>query len=174
MKTRFFSIALSVGALVAGSTLAAAQSAHDTQSDVSAIKAVIERETDSFFNRDAATSADCWANVPYASQLHAYTTPDGKNAVYFGGNAKTNLPQQIASAVKNMGKPDGMMASRANYNIRVNGYAAFVTFDQTNTVMGNKQYVHETRYLEKLQQTEGTRQWKIIHVTAIAYKPDQP
>lgn len=180
MKNRLLSLASFALVLLAAPTLVSAQMAdvagpNVSRSDVSAIKAVIERETDSFFNRDAATSANCWANVPYASQLHAYTTPDGKSAVYFGGNAKTDLPQQVASAVKSMGKPDGMIASRANYNIRVNGNAAFVTFDQTNTIAtGDKQYVRETRYLEKLKQANGSAQWKIIHVTAIAYTPEQP
>ncbi len=158
MKTLILTLALSATALMATTQTATAQSA-----DVTAIKAVIERETTAWNTRDAAAFVDCWANVPEAGQLVSLIG----GQVVANHNAKTDLPTSVKAMLAAQGKPNGETFQNTDYLIRVKGDAAFVQYEQIVTAPnGTKQYAHETRYLEK---TGGA--WKIVHVGAVFYTP---
>ncbi len=156
MKTLLLSLALSATALLATIQTATAQSA-----DVSAIKAVVERETTAWNNRDAAAFVDCWANVPEAGQLVSLIG----GQVVANHNTKTDLPTSVKAMLAAQGKPNGETFQNTDYLIRVNGNAAFAQYEQVVTAPGGqKQYAHETRYLEKVGSA-----WKIVHVGAVFY-----
>ena len=161
MKTILFTLALSAAALMANSTIVRAQSA-----DVAAIKSVVEKETTSWNNRDVAGMANCWANVPEAGQL--VSLHDKPHTVISNHNTKMDMAGGIKTIMTGVGPATGETFQNTDYQIRVKGDAAFVQFEQVVTAPGGqKQYAHETRYLEKIEQG----QWKIVHVGAVFYKP---
>lgn len=160
MKTICMFLSLSAAALMANSTTVRAQNA-----DVAAIKAVVEKETTSWNNRDAAAMADCWANVPEAG--HLVSLQDGKGTVISNHNTKTDMPNGIKTMMAGMGPASKDTFQNTDYQIRVKGDAAFAQFEQVVTASdGQKEYAHETRYLEKIN-----GKWKIVHVGAAFYKP---
>jgi hypothetical protein len=160
MKIILLSLTLSAAALMANSTNTEAQSG-----DVAAIKAVVERETTTWNNRDAAGMADCWANVPEAGQL--VSLQDGTHTVVSNHNTKMDMAAGIKTNLAGMGPATKETFQNSDYLIRVKGDAAFAQFEQVVTAAdGQKQYAHETRYLEKLNGT-----WKIVHVGAAFYVP---
>jgi len=165
MKTILLFLAGSAAALMATPTIVRTQSADETQ-----IKAVVERETTAWGNRDAAAMADCWANVKEAGQL--VTLQDGKGTVMSNHNTKMDLPIAIKTMVASMGPASKETFQNTDYQIRVNGNAAFAQYEQVVTAAdGTKQYAHETRYLEKMAQSDGSGKWKIVHVGAAFYVP---
>lgn len=165
MKTILLSLALSATALMANTTTAQAQNA-----DMAAIKAVVEKETTSWNNRDAAGMVDCWANVPEAGQL--VSLQDGKGTVISNHNINIDMPVAVKTMLAGMGPMTGERFQNADYLIRVKGDAAFVQYEQLVTAPGDqKQYAHETRYLEKMKQPDGSGKRKIIHVGAAFHKP---
>ena len=144
--------------------LLATQPALAQEADIKAIKALIERETASSLKGDGKAMADCWANVPEAALI--YIVPDGKGTVSY----TPRMPTTIKSMMINK-KPSQDTFKNSNYQIRVNGNAAFAQFEQVETAPnGEKGYVHETRYLEKIRGSDGVSAWKIIHVGAWFYK----
>ena len=160
MKSILLTLALSAAALMATPTLVRAQSPDET-----AIKAVIEKETTCWNNRDAVGMADCWANVKEAGQL--VTLQDGKGTVVSNRNTKMDMPAGVKATLASMGPASKETFQNTDYQIRTNGNAAFAQFEQVVTAVdGKKQYAHETRYLEKLKGV-----WKIVHVGAAFYVP---
>jgi nitrogen fixation protein FixH len=130
--------------------------------DEMAIKTVIEKETQSFNDRDAATMIACHANQPYALML---VTENGN--VHYSTNEKNNQPEGLQGLISSLGAPNGDSFKNMNYNIRVNGTAAFAYFDQVATSKAGKtQHFHEVRYLEKFG-----NDWKIIYVGAVQDEP---
>ena len=159
MKTLFSILAAS--ALLTIPYLSIAQKADD----VAQIKAVVERETTAWAARDAAAFADCWANVPEAGTLVVLT--DDKHTIIHSQNTKQDMPTSSKALITSMGKPTSETFQNTDYLIRVKGDAAFVQYEQTVTAPdGQKQYAHETRYLEKMG-----GKWKIVHVGAAFYTP---
>ena len=159
MKMLFLTLA--AGALLAIPRLSSAQKAND----VAQIKAVAERETTAWATRDATAFADCWANLPEAGNL--VVLADDKHTIIHSQNTKQDMPTSSKTLLASMGKPTGETFENTNYVIRIKGDAAFAQYDQTVTAPdGQKQYAHETRYLEKIG-----GKWKIIHVGAAFYAP---
>jgi hypothetical protein len=153
MKPLFVSFAFSAFALVAVAQTAIAQS-----TEVTAINAVIERETKAYLDGDATAMANCWATIPESGQL--YSVPDG--TVGYNPGMPGDIKKMMAGQ-----KPTGGTFRNTNYQIRIKGDAAFAQFDQVaSPPKGAKEYAHETRYLEKFGAT-----WKIVHVGAVYYKP---
>lgn len=136
--------------------------------DETAIKTVVEKETQSWGDRNGAAMASCWANVPYAIQLVYHgNTAGGGNGLAYGTNAKMDMVSQIPAMIASAGPATGETFENTNYVIRVNGTSAFVHYDQTVMAKdGSKQHAREVRYLEK---TDGA--WKIVYVGAVFYKP---
>ncbi|MDB5243211.1 MAG: hypothetical protein JWP57_3836 [Spirosoma sp.] len=138
-------------------TQASAQSA-----DESSIKALLEKQTKAGLTRDAAGMIQTWANVPYASRL--VSLPTGK--VVFYTNEDLTQPQQISQMVSRS-PGEASEFTHTDYQVRINGASAFVTFISTvSKADGQKQYAHEVRYLEKLQQA-----WKVVHASQVFYTP---
>ncbi|WP_375444626.1 DUF4440 domain-containing protein [uncultured Fibrella sp.] len=161
MKTLFLPLVLAAIAVLPFPQTAFAQKADE----VAQIKAVVERETKAWAARDAAAFADCWANVPEASTL--VVLADEKHTIVHSQNTKQDMPTSSKTLIASMGKPTGETFQNTDYVIRVKGDAAFAQYNQTVTAPdGQKQYAHETRYLEKMG-----GKWKIVHVGAAFYTP---
>lgn len=126
--------------------------------DADAIKTTVRRETQSYWAADSKAWLDCWADVPESNNLY-----------YSEQNHKVG---QVAMPKNGLGmmagrKPTKMKTEISNEQLRINGNAAFLQYDQhvTREEDGAQDYSHQTRYLEKINGV-----WKIIHVGSISYK----
>ena len=135
----------------------------DKKEEEAAIKKVIEKETQTWLDRDAEGMTSCFANVEYALQLVYHGNMASNNGIAYSTNEKKNAPEQLKAFVASMGKSDGSTFKNDNYVVRVSGASAFAYFDQTTTsTTGEKQHFYETRYLEKVN-----GEWKIVYVGAV-------
>jgi Domain of unknown function (DUF4440) len=126
------------------------------------IKKVIEKETQSFIDRDAAAMIACHGNQPYSLLL---VTESGN--VHYNTNEKTNQPAALQGFIKTLGKPDGSSFKNTGYKIQVNGTSAFAYYDEITTAKDGKiAHFHEVRYLEKIG-----NDWKIIYVGGVQDEP---
>lgn len=129
-----------------------------------AIKAVCEKETQSWNNRDADGMISCHANKPYSLMLVA----ESGNVHYATAKSDVENEKSIRELVKMMGPPTGDTFLNSGYVIRINGTSAFTYYDQMVTAKdGTKTNFHEVRNLEKMD-----GKWKIIYVGAVGFKPE--
>ena len=140
----------------------------DPKQDEAGIKAVIEKETQAFLDRDVAAMIDCHANKPYSlflvgehGNVHYMTSPNA------------DLDKTFTTILKQLGKPNGDTYKNKDYVIRINGNSAFVYFDQTaiNAVASDNknkepEISHQTRYLERINGS-----WKLVYVGGLGAKP---
>ena len=147
IKTLFIALALSAAALMATPKTAFAQSSEDT-----AIKTVIDAETEASHAADYKTYLTYWAKVPYASFL-----VEGKQ--YVGDVLWKAMDGVFATR-----KPTKINTVRTGWNIRAVGNTAFVTFEQRDENLDTKaiRETAETRYMEKVN-----GEWKIVNVSVI-------
>ncbi len=139
-----------------------------TPAEEAAIKAVIEKETQSWHNRDAEGRIACIANVPHALMLVHHGVMANNNGVAYVTNEKTNVPEMIKTQTAGMGKPDGTTFKNENYVVTIKGGTAFVTYTEITTAAdGKKQYGHAVRNLERI---DGF--WKLTYVGGVVYKRD--
>jgi hypothetical protein len=139
----------------------------DSKEEEAAIKAVIEKETQSWHNRDAETRISCIANVPYALMLVHHGVMASNNGVAYVTNEKKNAPEAIKTQTASMGKPNGTTFKNENYVVTIKGGTAFVSYDEITTAAdGTKQYGHAVRNLEKI---DGF--WKLTYIGGVIYKP---
>jgi ketosteroid isomerase-like protein len=130
-----------------------------------AIKAVCEKETQSFNNRDADAMISCHANKPYSLMLVA----ESGNVHYTTAKSAADSEKSIKDLMAMMGPPNGDLFSNSGYVIHINGTSAFTYYDQMVTAKdGTKTNFHEVRNLEKMD-----GKWKIIYVGAIGFKQDE-
>ncbi|AUD02090.1 nuclear transport factor 2 family protein [Spirosoma pollinicola] len=140
-------------------TTVPAQSTEET-----AIKTVIERETQSWLNRDAYAIARCWAAVSYATHLGLRT--DGK--AFFSTNEQGQITQTIRNVSLQAAQPDRSTFANSDNRIRINGTSAFVTFAQLRTAPeGHVEQYYQTRNMEKQQGS-----WQIVHASALFRHPE--
>lgn len=133
--------------------------------DEEAVKAVCEKETQSFNSRDADGMISCHANKPYSLMLVA----ENGNVHYTTAQSDAESSKSIKELVKMMGPPTGDTFLNSGYVIHINGTSAFVYYDQKVTdKTGKVSDFHEVRNLEKI---EG--KWKIIYVGAVGFKPEE-
>lgn len=129
-----------------------------------AIKAVCEKETQSFNNRDADGMIACHVNKPYALMLVA----ESGNVHYTTAKSDVDSEKSIKDLMAMMGLPNGDTFSNSGYVIHINGTSAFTYYDQMVTAKdGIKTNFHEVRNLEKVD-----GKWKIIYVGAVEFKPE--
>ena len=129
-----------------------------------AIKAICEKETQAFNNRDADGMLSCHANKPYSLMLVA----ESGNVHYTTAKSDVDSEKSIKDLMAMMGPPNGDTFLNTGYVIRINGRSAFVYYDQLVTAKdGIKTNFHEVRNLEM---TDG--KWKIIYVGAVGFKPE--
>ena len=126
--------------------------AQSIKAEEAAIKKVLEKETEAVINRDYEQWIECFANSPdlafgFSSILPTYMVRNYDKLAKFGKNFFKNNPE-----------PTQELFEFTDYQIRINGTSAFVTYLQTNTNQdGTKQRYHKAEYLEKI---EG--EWKMI------------
>jgi TATA-box binding protein (TBP) (component of TFIID and TFIIIB) len=131
--------------------------------DEAAIKAVVEKETQSFIDRDAAAIISCHAYKPYSLMLVA----ESGNVHYTPANPNEDVEKSTKEFMTMLGKPNGDTFKDFNYVIRINGTSAFAYYDQTvKATNGVETNFHEVRYLEKMGEA-----WKVVYVGAVGYKP---
>jgi hypothetical protein len=124
--------------------------------EISAIKAVIERETTTWRLGDIKGHAECWYIQPYTRIL--VSTADG-------------LTLDISPDVIINPTPDIMgdksVSVNTNYKISLNGNSAWSSHDQeTTSTDGIKSYSYEMRMLEKINGL-----WKIVGESVHHYVP---
>ena len=144
--------------------LGIAMSSFAQSKDEEAIKAVCEKETHSFNNRDADGMIACHANKPYSLMLVA----ESGNVHYTTAKSESENEKSIKELVTMMGSPNGDTFLNSGYVIHINGTSAFTYYDQMVTTKdGTKTNFHEVRNLEKMD-----GKWKIIYVGAVGFKPE--
>ncbi len=125
--------------------------------DAYMIRKVIEAETAAWLNNDGEEMGTYWADLPYAA--HTVTDEEGK-AYIITASEIGQLVSRLSTQKPN--KP-GTTFKNTNYNIRPNGNAAWVSFEQTFSYPDGRTVANlENRYLEKID-----GEWKITHMTSI-------
>ena len=147
MKTKLFTLAL---------LLISAGSFAQNTADAEAVKKACITETENFDKRDLPAILAGFADVPYASRYwtnNAYNGAATIRAVYT--KYVTGPPQ--ASSTKR---------ERSNWQLQPLGDKHFwATYDQTSTGQDGKvSYSKEVRLLEKVVQSGGAGQWKLVSV----------
>lgn len=125
------------------------------EDDEVAIKSVLNAETVAFDNADYKTYLGYYSKAKYTSFLYS--------AGLFVGDDLWKKMDEVAATRK----AQKVIRTRSNWNIRVNGASAFVTYNQVNeyTETSIKNESYEERFLEK---TNG--EWKIANTTVIMKK----
>ena len=137
--------------LVTGHSFAQQQSFDNPRNaDEAAIKKLFEDEARDFQNVNYQSYLTHWAKVPYASFLYR----EG----LFVGEA---LWKKMDEFWQNR-KPSDMKLTRKNWNLRINGNSAFVTYIQHQQSLDTKQESdnYEERYMEKIN-----GEWKVVNMT---------
>jgi hypothetical protein len=132
-------------------TLVAAQ-----PNDIAAIKAVIAKETQSFFSVDKKNWEDCWWKVPYAYWSYS----DSSSTSYIEG--WDGLDKTFDSYFKSA-KPSNAEIINEWIEVRVFGTGAYVRFVQK---VKDEIEHDETSQVRVMEKKEG--KWKVICVDAIA------
>ena len=128
--------------------------------DETAIKKVIEGLTTSMYARDFKAYLSYWSTAPYVSRVAI--DREGKVTRITGDEYRKVLETYASQNLK----PSQETATRDNWQIRVNGNAAFVVFDQHNQYPdGTTRNSVEERYLER-----ENNEWKIVNVTVLVAK----
>jgi Domain of unknown function (DUF4440) len=134
-----------------------------------AVKAVIEKETQTWMDRDVDARLTCFANVPYSNTLIYHGVIASNNGVAYSTNEKMEMAQGIKAGTAAMGAPDKSTFTNTNYVIHIKGNISMAYFDQIVTSPeGKKSYFHEVRNVEKINGA-----WKIIYVGAVKYIPEE-
>jgi hypothetical protein len=137
--------------------------AQSAATDELAIRAVIERETQSYLDRNAGQQADCWSAHTGLSQRISL---DNGHIVAADGD-QVSLRRGLESCFRQLTEPDRATFTHQAYQIRIKGESAFVTFSQIMHPSNRPaDYSHQIRYLEREQ-----GQWKIVHSTVLYYEP---
>lgn len=130
-----------------------------------AIKAVIEKETQSWIDKDAEKRITCYANVPQAHSLIYHGRMNVNNGIAYSLNDKTDMPERIKATAASAPALSGFKNDK--YLIRINGSSAMVHFTQIlSHASGEQQNMYNERYLEKIN-----GEWKIVYIGGVSYKP---
>ena len=124
--------------------------------DIAAIKAVISRETQSFFSVDRKNWEDCWWNVPYAYWSYS----DSTSASYIEG--WEGLRKTFDSYFKTA-RPSNAEIINEWLEVRVYGSGAYVRFIQK---IKDEIEHDETSQVRVLEKKDG--KWKVVCVDATA------
>lgn len=135
------------------------QNAFAQLKDEMAIKNVIEKETDAWFARDAAKMESYWAKVPQITQCVSLLG----DVVIFNTAESTKGKDPFAMVGQ---VPQKATVIRTDWNFRIVGNGAYVTYKEKDESAGTENHFYESRFMEKM---DGV--WKIVAVNAAAYKP---
>jgi hypothetical protein len=129
--------------------------------DIEAIKAVISKETSSYFNVDYKNWSETWVKAPYSYWSYSDSTATS----YVEGWEALN--KTFASYFK-VSKPSRAIISHEWKEIRVYGNGAYARFIQKVKDDIDRDETSQMRVLEKTK--DG---WKVICVGAIAIYPKE-
>jgi len=145
-------------------------SAQDSK-DVAAIKAVLEKETQSFFNVNRKDWEDTWMKVPYA--YWSYSDSTGTSFIEGWDNITKSFDEYFKTQVSS--RPIDVAHQKAKidierkwHDIRVYGNGAYVHY--TQKVKDNIAH-DETSQIRVLEKKDG--KWKVICVGVIAFYPKE-
>jgi hypothetical protein len=124
--------------------------------DITAIKSIIAKETQSFFSVDRKNWEDCWWNVPYAYWSYS----DSTSTSYIEG--WDGLSKTFDSYFRTA-KPSKAEIINEWIDVRVFGTGAYVRFVQK---VKDEIEHDETSQVRVLEKKDG--KWKVICVDAIA------
>lgn len=154
MKTLLTSV---VGLLLVLPAIAQKKKDPKTEADKEAIKAVIVKETTSFFETNKTAWKECWVQAPRAYWSFA----DSSDVNYFTG--WDNIEKGFSDYFR-MSKPSKVKIENRWVNIQVYGNGAFVHFWQKISGDGiERDEQSEVRILER----DAAGAWKIVHVGVI-------
>jgi hypothetical protein len=120
-----------------------------------AIKTVIENETEFFFQNKYDKWAECVAQdtMTYFTYISPYTSKKG----IWEAKGWEEVSKSVKKTMKEK-KPTGDYPAKSNYQFRINGNMAFVTFQEGSNLEG-------TRIMEKKN-----GQWRILRMEALNSK----
>ncbi|NOT76581.1 MAG: hypothetical protein HOP08_16755 [Cyclobacteriaceae bacterium] len=126
------------------------------QDESSAVKAVIEKETTSFFAVDKKNWEGTWLKAPYAYWSYA----DSTSGSFVEGTEKImeNFNEYFKTA-----KPSKSKIERVWLEVRIYNKGAYVRFIQKATDGIDIEQTSETRVLEK----DKDGKWKIVFLSAV-------
>lgn len=118
--------------------------------DEEAIKSMLNEQTEAFDKNDYKTYLGYYSKAKYTSFLYSA-------GLFVGDDLWKKMDEVHATR-----KAQKVIRTRSNWNIRINGASAFVTFNQLNeyTETNTKSETYEERFLEKIN-----GEWKIVNVT---------
>lgn len=126
--------------------------AHAQSGDDGAIKKVIEADKAASDAGDLKTYISHWKKENYSSFLY--------NGMLFTGDSLWKAMEMRFSH----STPQKVVNKRSDWNIRINGTSAFVTFNQQVDSPEGKR-ISETREARYLEKTDGV--WKMVNMTAV-------
>lgn len=143
-------------------------SAQDSK-EVAAIKAVLEKETQSFFNVNRKDWEDTWMKVPYA--YWSYSDSTGTSFIEGWDNISKSFDEYFKTQVSSRPIDVAHQSSKITidrkwHDIRVYGNGAYVHY--TQKVKDNIDH-DETSQIRVLEKKDG--KWRVICVGVIAYYP---
>ncbi len=140
-----------------------------SQADTAAIKAVIEKETNSFFNVNRKDWEDIWLHVPYA--YWSYSDSTGTNFIEgwdaINKSFDVYFSTQVSSRQIDVAKQSGATIERIWKEFRIYGNGAFVQY--TQEVKNSKIHYDQTSQIRILEKKGG--KWKVVSVNVIAKYP---
>lgn len=135
------------------------ENAADIEKEKSAIRAVIEKETESFFGRDYEAWKSNYAQTDYAFQ--AWSNNDGTFDSNVGWD---DINKQIGRYINDNPLKSHPKVERKNMKFKFyDDDVAYLTWDQFNSDKDTKNFHHskEVRLMEKIN-----GEWKIVCVSA--------
>ena len=134
---------------------------NDQQTEIEAILNVIAGESTAFWNKDFEAWAQYWVHAPYIRSM-GWTPAGGVSYVAGWDILSTHTREYLAKDP--IPNPNAANVRRENFNIRIYGDSAWVTFDQYGQETGKPAFdmpgrSRETRMLEK---QDG--KWKFVYV----------
>jgi ketosteroid isomerase-like protein len=136
--------------------------AQKKNSDVEAIKALIQRETKAFFEIDYDTWAKSWVHSPYAFWSFADTTD--VNSFSGWDQIERGFAEYFRTSKPSTAKID---REWLGLDVQVYGNGAYVRFNQHVKDDTSRPAQAEVRVLEKVK-----GEWKIVCVSVIALEKD--
>ena len=149
--------------------LAAITASAQDPKEVAAIKAVLEKETQSFFSVNRKDWEDTWMKVPYA--YWSYSDSTGTSFIEGWDNIAKSFDEYFKTQVSSRQIDVAHQSSKITidrkwHDIRVYGNGAYVHYTQK---VNDKIDHDETSQIRVLEKKDG--KWRVICVGVIAYYP---
>lgn len=162
-----------ITAIFATLILALASTQVSAQAEQNAIKAIIERETNTFFNADRKAWEDTWVHAPYV--YWSYSDSTGTSFIDGWEALRKNFDEYFRTHVSSRNidvahQDSGIIVDRDWKEFRIYGSGAFVHYIQR--VKENGVARDETSQIRILEKGKDGK-WRIVCVGAIANYPSE-